>query len=62
MNCPNDRYVNDGKIIQAIGQMWTRIGVQTTVDAMAFEGALRLSETQLRGLPDPEGPRGRGCP
>ena len=33
---PNDRYVNDGKIIQTIGQMWTRIGVQTTVDAMTW--------------------------
>lgn len=33
---PNDRYVNDGKIIQAIGQMWSRVGVQTTVDAMTW--------------------------
>jgi peptide/nickel transport system substrate-binding protein len=29
---PNDRYVNDARIIQAIGQMWQRIGVQTEVD------------------------------
>lgn len=29
---PNDRYVNDSKIIQAVGQMWTRIGVQTSVE------------------------------
>ena len=29
---PNDRYVNDSKIIQAVGQMWTRIGVQTQVE------------------------------
>ena len=36
MHGPNDRYVNDGKIIQTIGQMWTRIGVQTTVDAMTW--------------------------
>ncbi len=33
---PNDRYVNDARIIQAVGQMWTRIGVQTTVDAMPW--------------------------
>ncbi len=33
---PNDRYVNDGKIIQAVGQMWSRIGVQTTVNAMTW--------------------------
>jgi peptide/nickel transport system substrate-binding protein len=28
--------VNDARIIQAIGQMWTRIGVQTTVEAMPW--------------------------
>jgi len=33
---PNDRYVNDGKIIQSIGQMWSRIGVQTTVEALTW--------------------------
>jgi peptide/nickel transport system substrate-binding protein len=33
---PNDRYVNDARIIQAIGQMWTRIGVQTTVGAVPW--------------------------
>ena len=33
---PSDRYVNDGKIIQAVGQMWTRIGVQTQVEAITW--------------------------
>ncbi len=33
---PDDRYVNDAKIIQAIGQLWSRIGVQTTVDALPW--------------------------
>jgi peptide/nickel transport system substrate-binding protein len=33
---PNNRYVNDAQIIQAIGQMWQRIGVTTTVDAVPF--------------------------
>ncbi|MFC3124307.1 ABC transporter substrate-binding protein [Pseudoroseomonas globiformis] len=33
---PNNRYVNDAQIIQAVGQMWQRIGVATTVDAMPF--------------------------
>ena len=33
---PNDRYPNDGRIIQAIGQMWTRIGVRTTIDAQTW--------------------------
>ena len=29
---PNDRYVNDRSIVETIAQMWTRIGVKTTVD------------------------------
>jgi peptide/nickel transport system substrate-binding protein len=33
---PNDRYVNDARIIQAIGQMWSRIGVQTSVEALTY--------------------------
>ena len=33
---PNDRYVNDAKIIQAIGQMWTRASVQTEVDPLPW--------------------------
>ena len=31
---PNDRYINDSKITQAVAQMYTRIGVKTNVDAM----------------------------
>jgi len=31
---PNDRYVNDAKIAQAIAQMLTRIGIKTKVDTM----------------------------
>src|SRR5690606_29643298 len=30
---PNDRYVNDARVIQAIAQMWTRVGVRTKVEA-----------------------------
>ncbi|MFC7553722.1 ABC transporter substrate-binding protein [Pseudoroseomonas wenyumeiae] len=33
---PNDRYMNDARIIQAVGQMWTRIGVHTAVEAQPF--------------------------
>ena len=29
---PNDRYVNDSQIVEAIAQMWTRIGVKTAVE------------------------------
>lgn len=31
---PNDRYVNDDRILQAIAQYWQRIGVRMRVDAM----------------------------
>ncbi len=31
---PNDRYVNDDGIAQAIAQMWTRVGVRTQVATM----------------------------
>ena len=33
---PNDRYINDARIIQAVGQMWARIGVRTQVDAQPW--------------------------
>ena len=33
---PNDRYVNDEKIIQAIGPMLTRIGIDAQVQALPF--------------------------
>lgn len=32
--CPNDRYVNDGKVCQAIGQMLARVGFDMKVDTM----------------------------
>jgi peptide/nickel transport system substrate-binding protein len=30
---PNDRYINDARIIQAVAQMWTRAGINTRVEA-----------------------------
>lgn len=33
---PNDRYVNDAKIVQAIAQMWSRVGVETRVEVMPW--------------------------
>ena len=33
---PNDRYINDCRIVQAVGQMWTRIGVRTAVEAQPW--------------------------
>jgi peptide/nickel transport system substrate-binding protein len=34
LDCPNNRYVNDEKICQALAAMWTQIGVKTDVTAM----------------------------
>jgi len=34
LHTPNDRYVNDSKVAQAVAQMWTRVGVPTKVVAM----------------------------
>ncbi|MCQ8782073.1 ABC transporter substrate-binding protein [Mangrovibrevibacter kandeliae] len=34
LGTPNDRYINDEKVAQAIAQMLTRIGIKTNVDAM----------------------------
>lgn len=33
LECPNDRYVNDEAICQAVTAMWTRIGIKTTLSA-----------------------------
>ena len=33
LDCPNDRYVNDEAICQAVTAMWTRIGIKTTLQA-----------------------------
>ena len=30
---PNDRYINDAQVAQAVAQMWARIGVDTGIDA-----------------------------
>ena len=45
---PNDRYVNDAKIIQAVGQMWQRIGVQTAVEPLPLANMnTRMVRTEL---------------
>ncbi|MBS0124097.1 ABC transporter substrate-binding protein [Thetidibacter halocola] len=30
---PNDRYINDAQVAQAVAQMWSRIGITTEIDA-----------------------------
>ncbi|MCG8491019.1 MAG: ABC transporter substrate-binding protein, partial [Sneathiellales bacterium] len=34
LGTPNDRYINDAKVAQAIAQMFARVGVKTSVNAM----------------------------
>ncbi|MBP0443647.1 ABC transporter substrate-binding protein [Roseomonas sp. SSH11] len=36
ISTPNDRWPNDARLSQAVAQMWTRIGVRATVDAMPY--------------------------
>ena len=36
LHSPNDRYPNDAATAQAIAQMWSRIGVQTQVEALPW--------------------------
>ena len=33
LGTPNDRYINDAQVAQAVAQMWSRIGVPTEIDA-----------------------------
>ena len=33
LTCPNDRYVNDEQVCQAIAAMWSRVGVRTAVQS-----------------------------
>ncbi|MBV8165901.1 MAG: ABC transporter substrate-binding protein [Alphaproteobacteria bacterium] len=35
---PNDRYIEDAKTLQAVAQMWSRIGVESKVETLPFAG------------------------
>ncbi len=49
LQCPNDRYVNDSELCQAVAAMWTRIGVKTSLQAetktLYFPKALKREVT-----------------
>lgn len=36
IHCPNNRYINDAKLCEALAQVFTQIGVKTEVSAMPF--------------------------
>jgi peptide/nickel transport system substrate-binding protein len=42
----NDRYQNDARTIQAVGQMWTRVGVRTAVEALPFSAFIGRASRQ----------------
>lgn len=50
LHSPNDRYVNDARIAQAIGQMWSRIGVKTSVDALPWASFVAHANKQEYSL------------
>ncbi len=43
---PNDRYPNDARIVQAAGQMWSRIGIRTTVDVAPYASFVTRASRQ----------------
>jgi peptide/nickel transport system substrate-binding protein len=60
VNGPNDRYVNDERVVQAIAQMWTRLGLTVTVETKTRsvwlpEAARLMYSVNLAGFsPNPE--------
>ena len=55
---PNDRYVNDARIVEAVAQMWTRIGIRTEVDTMPrnifFSDLIRGGADTFPGFDSPK--------
>lgn len=43
---PNDRYPNDARLAQAVGQMWTRIGVRTQVEVSPYASFVTRASKQ----------------
>ena len=60
VNGPNDRYPNDEQVVQAIAQMWTRLGLATTVETktrsmwLSEAAQLRYSVNLAGFSPNPE--------
>jgi peptide/nickel transport system substrate-binding protein len=55
---PNDRYVNDARILEVVAQMWSRVGITTEVDAMPrnifFSRLIRGDALSIPGFDVPE--------
>ncbi|WP_439595755.1 ABC transporter substrate-binding protein [Falsiroseomonas sp.] len=60
INGPNDRYTNDEQVVQAIAQMWTRLGLAPTVETktrsmwLSEAAQLRYSVNLAGFSPNPE--------
>ncbi|MGK7863332.1 ABC transporter substrate-binding protein [Falsiroseomonas sp. E2-1-a4] len=60
INGPNDRYINDEQVVQAIAQMWTRLGLAPTVETktrsmwLSEAAQLRYSVNLAGFSPNPE--------
>ncbi|WP_370751247.1 ABC transporter substrate-binding protein [Teichococcus oryzae] len=50
LSSPNDRYPNDARTAQAVAQMWTRIGVQTQVEALPWSTFSARANRQEFGM------------
>ncbi|RVT99257.1 ABC transporter substrate-binding protein [Rhodovarius crocodyli] len=50
LTTPNDRFPNDSRIAQAVAQAWTRIGVQTTVEALPWSSFSTRGSRQEFGM------------
>jgi peptide/nickel transport system substrate-binding protein len=50
LHTPTDRFANDSRIAQAVAQMWTRLGVQTAVDAVPYAAFSARASRQEYGM------------
>jgi peptide/nickel transport system substrate-binding protein len=46
LHSPNDRYLNDAKIVQAVGQMWARIGIKAHVEPVPWSSFIGHANKQ----------------
>lgn len=55
---PNNRYINDQRIIETVAQMWTRIGIRTEVNTMPrnifFSDVIRGDPSTVPGVDVPK--------
>lgn len=52
MHGPNGRYTNDTKIIEAVAQMFTRLGIETEIETLPSGNFFTRASTGANGLPE----------